>query len=233
MHSIYTFRKGYDDYILFIVFDPWKRYKRAIVFDHSLLDIMWIGTYDDWTPAEQRDWDRDMEENERLYEERQKQEQVAVKEEKKELSKEPVKEEQPESTKEVKETKTWMDWAFEDPLYKATFTRLGDTHAYSVNLIPQTPVHSDVARNLVFEVVNPLYQGLDAILKKEKPISTIKIHVSSREHVYVYYTCYCTPDTWSYTVMDEILEGLNEQLSMKQNLNRGLLIQLSFIKKMK
>ena len=41
----------------------------------------------------------------------------------------------------------------------------------------------------------------------------------------------CTPDTWSYTVMDEILEALNEQLSMKQDLNRGLLLQLSFIKK--
>ena len=198
---------------------------------------MWIGTYDDWTPAEQRDWDRDMEENERLYEERQKQEQTVVKEEKQELV--AVNEERKEQTaskdvtKKVTEVKTWMDWAFEDPLYKATFTQLANTHAYSVNLIPQTPIHSNVARNLVFEVVNPLYQGLDAILKKEKPVSTIKIHVSSREHVYVYYTCYCTPDTWSYTVMDEILEGLNEQLSMKQNLNRGLLIQLSFIKKLK
>ena len=201
---------------------------------------MWIGTYDDWTPAEQRDWDRDMEENERLYEERQKQKEqakveevkqelVAVKEEKKQLSKD-VTEKAPEK---ATETKSWMDWAFEDPLYKATFTRLGDTHAYSVQLLEQTPVHSDVARNLVFEVVNPLYQGLDSILKKEQGLSTIKIQVSSREHFYVHYTCYCTPETWSYTVMDEILEGLNEQLSMKQNLNRGLLIQLSFIKKLK
>ena len=198
---------------------------------------MWIGGYDDWTPAEQRDWDRDMEENERLYEQRQKQEQIVVKEEKQDLV--AVKEERKEQTaskdvtEKATEVKTWMDWAFEDPLYKATFTRLANTNAYSVNLIPQTPVHADVSRNLVFEVVNPLYQGLDTILKKEKPVSTIKIHVSSREHVYVYYTCYCTPDTWSYTVMDEILEGLNEQLSMKQDLNRGLLIQLSFIKKLK
>ena len=185
---------------------------------------MWFGGYNDWTPAEQRDWDRDMEENARLHKERQWE---------KEIEEQLSKEKQQESLKEEKKTKTWMDWSFEDPLYKATFTRLGDTHAYSVNLIPQKPVHSDVPRNLVFETVNPLYQGLDAILKKEKPISTIKIHVSSREHVYVYYTCYCTPDTWSFTVMDEILQGLNEQLSMKQNLNRGLLIQLSFIKKLK
>ena len=197
---------------------------------------MWFGGYDDWTPAEQRDWDRDMEENARLHKEKEIEEQLS-----KEKQQEPLKEEKQQQTtskgvadrKEEKETKTWMDWAFEDPLYKATFTQLANTHAYSVNLVPQKPVHSDVPRNLAFETVNPLYQGLDAILKKEKPVSTIKIHVSSREHVYVYYTCYCTPDTWSYTVMDEILEELNEQLSMKQNLNRGLLIQLSFIKKQK
>ena len=199
---------------------------------------MWFGGYNDWTPAEQRDWDRDMEENARLYKERQWEKEIEE-----QLSKEekPLKEEKQQQMiskgatdrKEEKETKTWMDWAFEDPLYKAMFTRLANTHAYSVNLIPQTPVHSDVARNLIFEVVNPLYQGLDAILSQHKDNSTIKIHVSSREHVYVYYTCYCTPDTWSFTVMDEILQGLNEQLSMKQNLNRGLLIQLSFIKKLK
>ena len=181
---------------------------------------MWIGGYDDWTPAEQRDWDRDMEENERLYEERQKQkEQVALKDEKD--LKEPK----------VCETKTWMDWALEDPLYKATFTRLGDTNAYAVYLIDQTPLYSDVPRNLCFEVVNPLYRGLDVILNRQQDLSTIQIRVSSREHLHVYYTCYCTPDTWSYTVMDEIMEALNEQLSMKQDLNRGLLIQLSFIQK--
>ena len=185
---------------------------------------MWFGGYNDWSPAEQRDWDRDMEENKRLHEERQKEDKA---------SQTDSKDVTEEATEKVPETKSWMDWAFEDPLYKAMFTQLANTHAYSVNLIPQTPKHSDVPRNLMFETVNPLYQGLDAILKKEKPVSTIKIHVSSREHVYVYYTCYCTPDTWSYTVMDEILEELNEQLSMKQDLNRGLLIQLSFIKKQK
>ena len=190
---------------------------------------MWYGGYNDWTPAEQRDWDRDMEENKRLREECELEEQKLKEPE---VTATEDKAQQTDS-KEVTEKKTWMDWAFEDPLYKATFTQLANTHAYSVNLIPQTPKHSDVPRNLMFETVNPLYQGLDAIFKKEKPVSTIKIHVSSREHVYVYYTCYCTPDTWSYTVMDEILEELNEQLSMKQNLNRGLLIQLSFIKKQK
>ena len=124
----------------------------------------------------------------------------------------------------------WMDCAFEDPLYKATFTRLGETNAYTVQLLEQTPVHSTVPRNLVFEMATPLYQGLDAILNKQQDLSTIKIQVSSRQHIHVRYTCYCTPTTWSYNVMHEIVEGLNEQLSMKQDLNRGLLLQLSFIK---
>ena len=178
---------------------------------------MWIGGYDDWTPAEQRGWDRDLAELEWDHDEK---EQTTLKEE-------PLKEEQTAC-----EAKTWMDWALDDPLYKATFTQLGETNAYAVHLIEQTPVHLDVAWNLCFEVVNPLYQGLDVILNKQKDLSAIKIQASSREHVHVYYTCYCTPETWSYTVMDEILERLNEQLSMKQDLNRGLLLQLSFIKKM-
>ena len=183
---------------------------------------MWIGGYDDWTPAEQRDWDRDMEENARLYEEKQK-EQTTSTIVKEETVNEKVNEK-------ATEAKTWMDWALEDPMYKATFIRVGETNVYTANLISQTPTHMDVPRNLIFEVVNPLYRGLDAILNEEKDLSTIKIDVSSREHLHVYYTCYCTPGTWSYTVMDEILEGLDEQLTMKQNLNGGLLIKLSFIK---
>ena len=188
---------------------------------------MWIGGYDDWTPAEQREWDRDLEALERDHDEKERKE-----EQNEQTTSKDVKD-MKEQNEKACETKTWMDWAFEDPLYKATFTQLGETNAYAVYLIDQTPVHLDVPRNLIFEVVNPLYQGLDVILNKQKDLSTIKIQVSSREHVHVYYTCYCTPDTWSYTTMDEILEGLTEQLSMKQDLNRGLLIQLSFVKKLK
>ena len=28
--------------------------------DHFTQDTMWIGTYEDWTPAERREWDRDL-----------------------------------------------------------------------------------------------------------------------------------------------------------------------------
>ena len=184
---------------------------------------MWVGGYDDWTPAEQREWDRDLEELEREHKAKTADEKLPTHlEETHSLDgKDCKKNEQP---------KTWLDLALKDPLFKATFTRLGETNAYSVNLQEQTPAQLG-DRNLVFEVVNPLYQGLNAILAKRKEGSTIRLQVSSREHVDVSYTCYCTTDTWSYTVMDGILEGLNEQLSMKQNLNRGLLLQLSFIQK--
>ena len=41
---------------------------------HLSQTIMWVGGYDDWTPAEQREWDRDLEELEREQEEREQKE---------------------------------------------------------------------------------------------------------------------------------------------------------------
>ena len=52
----------------------------CLVFYHFTLVIMWIGGYDDWTPAEQREWDRDLEENERLCDEKKKQQESKVNE---------------------------------------------------------------------------------------------------------------------------------------------------------
>lgn len=153
---------------------------------HFTLAIMWIGGYDNWTPAE-REWDRDLEELER---EQIEQKQKELKEMK---------------ACEAKSEKTWMDWAFEDPMFKATFTRVGESNAYIAELHEQTSCQLG-NRNLIFEVVNPFYQGLDAILKPHLIPQTaqMRLETSSRQYVNVSYTCYCTPDTWSYTVMDEI-----------------------------
>ena len=196
---------------------------------------MWEGGYDDWTPAEHREWDRDLEELEREREEREQKERKQKEHEQKERKECEVETEQKERKQsECKETNlSWMELGLDYPLFKATFTQMGDVDAYVVELQEQRPnQHGD--RNMMFEVVYPLYERLNTILEKRKTPQTsgIKIQASSRENVTVTYTCYCTPDTWSYTVMDEIMEGLSDQLSMKQNLNRGLLIQLSFIKKM-
>ena len=59
----------------------YKREPSVFSFYHFTLVIMWIGGYDDWTPAEQREWDRDLEEYERLYDEKKKQEESKTNEE--------------------------------------------------------------------------------------------------------------------------------------------------------
>ena len=98
-----------------------------------------------------------------------------------------------------------------------------------VDLKRQTPSKQG-DRNLVFEVVYPLYHDLNAIIEQRKTPQTslIKIETPSREHSNVVYTCECTPDQWSYNFMDQILEALAYQLTATQNLNQGLLINLSF-----
>ena len=186
------------------------------------------GGYDEWTPAEQREWDRDLEELER----EQREHQAKTEYEKRDVPKH-LEEIPSMDCKDCQKSKTWLDLALEDPMYKATFTRLGETNAYSAHL-QDRPITQLGDRNLLFEVVNPLYQGLTTILEQNATpqTSTIRLQVCSRQHPKVTYTCYCTPDTWSYTVMDDILESLSEQLTLSQNLNRGLLLQLSFIKKL-
>ena len=172
---------------------------------------MWVGVCDEWTPDERRDCYRELEE--RVVKKEQKERDVKTEEEETKLS--------------------WMEMGLNNPLYKATFTQLRDIDAYVVELQEQRPSHPLATRNMMFEVVYPLYKGLNAILDKRTTSQTslIKIQVSSRQHAGVTYTQACTPDTWSYSVMDTLMEGLSDQLSVTQDLNRGLLIQLSFIKK--
>ena len=81
-----------------------------------------------------------------------------------------------------------------------------------------------------FEIAYPIYHGLNDIIELTKSYKTshIKMKVSSREHWDVVYTCELRVDRRSYNKMDEIIEGPADQLTMKQDLNGGLLIQLSF-----
>lgn len=132
-----------------------------------------------------------------------------------------------------------FELAFEDPLYKVVFTpvictSIGATIAYRVEWKAQ-PLAQEGPRNLVFEVVHPLYKGLKAIVASHGPFmaraTTLRLHVAASEHPGVSYTCYCTPETLSYTILDNTWERLNKQLSMKQDLTRGLLLRLSFLPK--
>ena len=76
----------------------------------------------------------------------------------------------------------------------------------------------------------PIYHELNDIIELTKPSKTsqIKIRASSREHWDVVYTCEFRVDQWSYNKMNEIIEASTDQLTMKQDLNGGLFIQLSF-----
>ena len=62
---------------------------------------MWIGGYDDWTPPEQREWDRDLDE---MQAEREQREREAKNEDK--LS--------------------WMELALDYPKFIATYIKIGD-----------------------------------------------------------------------------------------------------------
>lgn len=70
---------------------------------------------------------------------------------------------------------------------------------------------------------------MNDIIEKRKTLKTtlIKVEASSREHMNVTCACEFSPGEWSYTTMDEITEALAEELTMKQNLNRGLLMRIS------
>ena len=65
---------------------------------------MWVGGYDDWTPAEQREWDRDLDE---MW----------------------AKHEQTESVMYPKndEFLHWMELALDDPIFKVTYSKIGST----------------------------------------------------------------------------------------------------------
>ena len=122
-----------------------------------------------------------------------------------------------------------MELAMDDPLFKVSYTQIFGANLYVIDII-QKPPSKEGVRNMDFEIVYPLYHGLNDIIELTKPSMTsqIKIKASSREHWGVIYTCEFRVDRWSYNKMDEIMEGLADQLTMKQDLNGGLLMQLSF-----
>ena len=130
---------------------------------------------------------------------------------------------------ENKQNLHWMELALDDPLFKVSSTRFFGSNLYSIDIIENSPSKEGI-RNMDFEIVYPLYLELNEIIQltKTSKTSQIKIYASSREHWEVTYTCECRVDEWSYNKMDEIMDGLADQLTMKQNLNEGLLIRLFF-----
>ena len=79
-------------------------------------------------------------------------------------------------------------------------------------------------RNVLFELVFPFYTCVsDSFEKRTTPkTDMIKLRTSSREHPHVKYTFEFPLEKRCFVKMDEILKGLEDQLAMKDNLNRGL-----------
>ena len=153
---------------------------------------MWVGGYSDWTPAEQRESDRDLE---KLEVEREQRENVMKAENKDKLS--------------------LLEMAIDYQLFNATYTRVKGTNLYVVYLNKVSPSKEGTC-NLDFEVVYPLYHGLNDIIETRKTpkITLIQMETFSREHFDVTDTCEFSPDQWSYATMDEITEALEDQLYM-------------------
>lgn len=81
---------------------------------------MWIGGYNDWTPAEQREWDRDLEE---LEAERAQRDQTNT------LTSN-VENQKGEDSDEL----AWLELAIDFPVFKASYTRVNGTDFYVVDL---------------------------------------------------------------------------------------------------
>lgn len=169
---------------------------------HFTQVIIMVGSYDAQTDAEQ--WNKELEDMRTNYE-------------------------QTEREIIVENKDHWMEFALEDPLFQVSSTQVAGANQYVFDITQKPPTKQGV-RNLDFEIVYPIYHELNKIIEKTKPVKTsqIKIKTSSREHWEAVYTCEFRVDQWSYNKVDEITEGLADQLTMKQNLNGGLLVQVIF-----
>ena len=123
----------------------------------------------------------------------------------------------------------WMELALDDPLFTVSYIQASGTQWYSID-ISQNPPTKKGSRNMDFEIIYPLYAALTDIIEAGKTAKTkeIKIIASSREHWDVVYTEEFLVDQWSYTQMNSVMDELADQLTMKQNLNGGLLVQFTF-----
>ena len=102
-----------------------------------------VGGYSNWTPAEQREWDRDLE---KLEAERDEQE-----------LKETEKVEKTNQQNGDNQELSWLELAIDFPLFHVTCRRIGGIDMYVVDLTQVSQTQPGL-RNLDFEVVCPWYQ---------------------------------------------------------------------------
>ena len=125
----------------------------------------------------------------------------------------------------AKETPHWLDLALDDPICRVSYMPYVGRNIYVLHLTQNETILKG-ARNLLFEVVFPMYTCVSDILEKRQPSKTelIRLHLSSRDHLHVEYTCAFPFEKWCFFKMDDILTSLEDQLAMNENLNGGLLM---------
>ena len=69
---------------------------------------------------------------------------------------------------ENKENLQWIELAFDDPLFKVSYTQIFGCTLYVVD-ITQKPPSKEGVRNMDFEIVYPIYHGLNDIIELTKP----------------------------------------------------------------
>ena len=123
-----------------------------------------------------------------------------------------------------KETPHWMDLALDDPLCAVSYITDVGRNIYVLHLTENNNMVLEGFRNVLFELVFPFYTCVSDIFEKRTTPKTdlTKLHTASREHPHVKYTCEFPFEKSCFLKMDEILKGLEDQLAMKDNLNKGL-----------
>ena len=126
----------------------------------------------------------------------------------------------------TKETIDWLDLALKDPLCKVSYTPYVGDNIYVLHLT-QNEIAQKGDRNLLFEVVFPHYTCISHLLEQRQPkTDQIQLQLSSREYPHVMCTSTLSLEQWCFRKMDELLTRLEQQLSISENLNRGLLLTL-------
>lgn len=125
---------------------------------------------------------------------------------------------------------SWIELALNDPLVRVEYRRIGETNLYAVTF-KQLEAKQLKGRHLSFEMIYPFYMGMKDIIdaRKTRKTTFVKVVATSRQHSHVTYVCTFDVKQFSYDKMDEIITALEQQLTMKQNLNDGLIVQFSFL----
>lgn len=124
-----------------------------------------------------------------------------------------------------------------DPLYKVEhlqFSKSDRIFRFDVNLHQRRKPRSEDLIEIMAEMLEELpaafFAGLDEIIQREKQATTygFQVHATSRERLHVFDTFFIRLHNWNVQRMDSILEGLSDKLTMKENLNKGLILVITF-----